>query len=288
MTNIHDDSLVDQHYSRAELWTIIEASLHAAGLDPDRLSPEALAPLDQFHTAGRPATLALAQQVGVSAAMRVLDVGGGIGGPARTLAQVYGCWVEVLDITAEFCRVGERLTERTGLSDRVTFRHASALAMPYPDASFDLVWTQHSSMNIADKERLYSEIRRVLCPGGRLALHEIMAGEVTPVHFPVPWATEPSISHLRPPAEVRDLLTRLGFQELAWRDETARAHEWFAGRLAAMQTPSSGPPPLGLHVLLGADFPAMFHNQVRNLAEGRISVIQAIFESRTSPTHLLP
>ncbi|CAA9452538.1 MAG: hypothetical protein AVDCRST_MAG80-2450 [uncultured Rubrobacteraceae bacterium] len=148
--------------------------------------------------------------------MRVLDVGGGLGGPARNLASEIGCSVEVLDVTEEFCRAGEILTTRTGLGDLVSFRHASALDMPHPDASFDVVWMQHSSMNIADKERLYAEIHRVLRPGGHLALHEIMAGPVTPIHFPVPWARGPEISFLRPPEEVRALITGIGFEESAW------------------------------------------------------------------------
>jgi ubiquinone/menaquinone biosynthesis C-methylase UbiE len=208
--------------------------------------------------------------------MRALDVGGGLGGPARTLASEFGCTVEVLDLTEEFCRAGEVLTARTGLSDLVSFRHGNALEMPYPDASFDVVWTQHSSMNIADKERLYVEIHRVLRPGGRLALHEIMAGPTSPIHLPVPWAREPSISHLQPPGTVRSLIAATGFNEVAWVDETASATEWFHQRLPA--TTSEGPPPLGLHLLLGPDFGEMFRNQVLNLSEGRISAIQAVFE----------
>ena len=120
--------------------------------------------------------------------MRVLDVGGGLGGPARTFASVFGCTVEMLDITEEFCGAGTALTAQTGLSDLLSFRHGSALDMPYPGGSFDMVWTQHSSMNIADKARLYQEIHRVLRPGGRLALHEILTGLTSPIPFPVPWA----------------------------------------------------------------------------------------------------
>jgi ubiquinone/menaquinone biosynthesis C-methylase UbiE len=270
------DRSVGEHYGRGDLAARILEALRAAGKDPDDLTPEDLAPVDQFHIRGREATLELAHRADITSGTRALDVGGGLGGPARTLASEFGCTVEVLDFTEEYCRTGEMLTVRTGLSDLVSFRHASALEMPYPDASFDVAWTQHSSMNIADKERLYKEIHRVLRPGGRLALHEIMAGPASPIHFPVPWARDPSISHLQPPETIRSLIATTGFHESSWVDETAPATEWFNQRLSA--TASEGPPPLGLHLLLGPDSNEMFRNQVLNLGEGRISVIQAVFE----------
>jgi ubiquinone/menaquinone biosynthesis C-methylase UbiE len=253
------------------------ASWLASTTDADALTIEDLAPIDQLHARGRAATLELVRLAGITSGMRMLDVDGGLGGPARTLAGEFGCAVEVLDITEEFCRAGEVLTARIGLDGRVSFRHGSALEMPYPDASFHVAWTQHSSMNIADKDRLYAEIHRVLRPGGRLALHEMLAGPVSPVHFPVrvPWARDPGLSHLRPPEETRALLKDTGFEELAWIDETAPALRWHQERLAA--TPE-GPPPLGLHLVFRHDFGEMFRNQVLNLSEEHIAVIQAAFE----------
>ena len=264
-----------EHYSSGDLSARILEALRAAGKDPDALTADDLAPIDQLHARGREATLELAHLAGISPRMRVLDVGGGLGGPARTLAGEFGCAVEVLDITEEFCRAGEVLTAGTNLGDRVSFRHGSALDMPYPDAGFDVAWTQHSSMNIPAKERLYEEIQRVLRPGGLLALHEITAGAVSPIHFPVMWARDPSLSHLRTPVEVRALLEETGFEELAWIDETAQALHWYQRRLAAMP---AEPPPLSPHILFGDDFGEMLHNQVLNLSEGRISVVQALFE----------
>lgn len=266
---------VGDHYRRDGLVEKILEALRAAGKDPGTLTTEDLTPVDQFHTRGRAATLDLARLAGITPGTRVLDVGGGIGGPARTLVGEFGCSVEVFDITEEYCRAGETLTVRTGLSDLVSFRHGSALDMPYPDGSFDVAWTQHSSMNIADKARLYAEIYRILRPGGRLALHEIMAGPNSPIHFPVPWAREPSISHLQPPETVRSLISATGLTELTWVDETSSATDWFRQRPPA--TPH-GDPRLGLHLLLGPDFTDMFRNQVLNLSENRIAVIQAVFE----------
>jgi SAM-dependent methyltransferase len=193
------DRSVGEHYARGALLARTLEALRAAGKRADTLATRDLAPIDQLHARGREATLELARLAGIEAGMRVLDVGGGLGGPARTLASEFGCAVEVLDLTEEFCRAGAAFTTRTGLSDLVSFRHGSALEMPYPDASFDAAWTQHSSMSIADKGRLYGEIHRVLRPDGRLALHEILAGPVSPIYLPVPWARRPELNHLCPP-----------------------------------------------------------------------------------------
>ncbi len=272
------DQAVSGHYGRGDLTGKILAALRAAGKDPKHLEPRDLSPIDQFHARGRRATLDLAHLAGVSPGMRVLDVGGGLGGPARTLVSEFGCSVEVLDLTEELCDAGHALTARTGLADLVSFRHGSALEMPYPDAGFDVAWTQHSSMNMADKERLYAEIHRVLRPNGLLALHEIMSGATSPIHLPVPWARVPALNHLRPPVEIRALISAVGFDERAWVDETASSTAWFRKRHPAPRP--EGTQPLDLSLLLGPDFGEMLHNQVRNLEEGRIAVIQAAFEKR--------
>jgi ubiquinone/menaquinone biosynthesis C-methylase UbiE len=184
--------------------------------------------------------------------------------------------VTVLDLTEAFCRVGEDLTRRTGLADRVTFHHGTALALPFPDGRFDLVWTQHSSMNVEDKERLYTEIRRVLRPGGRFALHEIFAGPAGgALHLPVSWAREAHVSFLRPPGAIRALLARLGFEEAAWLDTSPAALDWFRERVAAARG-ADGPPPLGLHLLLGPDVGAMLANVLQNFEESRIAAAKAV------------
>jgi SAM-dependent methyltransferase len=275
MTTPDHAAAVSRHYGQPGLLDRILAALQRDGKDTGTLTPEDLAPIDQFHIGGRPATLDLARLAGLQPGMRVLDAGGGIGGPARTLAAEFGCHVTVLDLTEEFCRTGEALTARTGLADRVTFRHGSALAIPFPDASFDVAWTQHSTMNIQDKGRLYAELHRVVRPGGRLALHEIMAGATQPVHFPVPWAEEPAISFLLPAAQMRALIAAAGFAELAWLDTADAALEFFRRRAAA---PAADVPALGLELLIGPRTAERMGNVRRNLEEGRIAVVQAMFE----------
>ena len=151
---------------------------------------------------------------------RVLDVGGGFGGPARTLAVEFGCLVTTVDLTDSYVRAAQALTARMGLDDRVSHHVGNALALPFPDGAFDLVWTQNSGMNIADKERLYAGFHRVLRPGGRLALQEPMAGPVAPLLYPVMWARDASTSFLRAPAEMRAVIEAAGFRARAWDDVT--------------------------------------------------------------------
>ncbi len=268
-------SAVNAQYGRDDLAAAILAAARAAGKDLEGLTPADLAPATEFHIGGREATLELARLAALRPGERVLDVGGGLGGPARTPAGEVGCTVTVLDLTEEYCRAGEALTARVGLADRIAFRHGDATTMPFADGSFDAAWTHHSSMNIDDKAALYREVYRVVRPGGRLALQEIMAGPARPIHFPVPWVRDPAISFLGSPEEMRALLAATGFRELAWADVTAASLGFFRERLAALDRGAL--PPVGLHLLLGDDFGPMFANQARNLEEGRIVVIQGVF-----------
>lgn len=268
---------VARHYQRAGLLDSIDAGLRSAGLDPARPRLEDLAGIDHFHLRGLEATRELARLAGVSAGMKVLDLGGGIGGPARTLAAAFGADVTVLDLTPEFCRVGEVLTARLALADRVRFRAGDALRQPFRTGTFGLVWTQHSTMNIPDKQRLYREAHRVLRWGGTLALHEVTAGPGGAPHFPVPWAPGPEISFLLSPAELRSTITAAGFHETEWRDVTADATEWLRARFGG-GPPPAGPPGLTPQVILGEGFRAAFENLLRNLEEHRVRVVEAVFQ----------
>jgi len=166
------DNPVETHYSRGDLYDTILAALKAAGKDTDHLTPDDLAPVDEFHGGQRPATIRLAELVDFTGIERVLDVGSGLGGPSRFLAWRYGCRVSGVDLTAEFVRIAEALTQLTGLVDCVDYRQGSALDLPFEDMSFDVVWSQNVAMNIADRPRYYAEMRRVLKPGGIAAVLE--------------------------------------------------------------------------------------------------------------------
>ncbi len=268
------ENRVQEHYDREGLAETILEALSAAGKDLDRLRPEDLAAVDEFHVRGREATKELARKTEIGSATRVLDVGSGVGGPSRHLAAEFGAHVMGLDLSEEYCRAATVLAERTGLAERVTYRQGNALAMPFEDETFDVVWSQHAAMNIPDKPRLYSEMWRVLRPGGTVAIYDILAGPGGDVFFPVPWAREPETSFLMEPEGFRQVLEATGFEIIHWQDTTGVGRDWFSARLSAAQR--GGPPPLGLQVLLGPEFPVMAINLVRNLQENRVALIEMV------------
>jgi ubiquinone/menaquinone biosynthesis C-methylase UbiE len=268
------DNPVESHYTRSDLGEAILAALKAAGKDIDQLTPDVLAPVDEFHGGQRPATVRLAELVGFTGTERVLDVGSGLGGPSRYLAWHYGCRVSGVDLTAEFVRVAEMLTQRTGLVDKVDYRQGSALDLPFKEQSFDVVWSQNAAMNIADRERLYREMRRVLRRGGKLALQEVAAGPGGPPHYPVAWARDPSISFLFSPEATREKLEEAGFRVLEWQDTTEPSLEATRRRAQAAEAT----PTLGRHLILGSDWAAMSRNSLRNLEERRVAEFNAVLE----------
>lgn len=268
------NTTVQAHYTRPDLGSLILTALEKAGKDIDHLTPEDLAPIDAFHIRGRKATLELAQAAGLDSAMRILDVGSGIGGTSRYLAHEFGCHVTGIDLTEEYCRTATMLSDRIGLSELVNYRQGDATHLPFPEASFDVVWTEHVAMNIPDKSALYREMYRVLKPGGILAIYDILAGPSGPVIFPVPWARTQESSFLATPEALRDLLEKSGFNITDWSDTTEAARTWFVS--LAEKIHKEGLPPLGFHVLLGSDFQAMAQNQRRNLEEQRIALAQVI------------
>jgi SAM-dependent methyltransferase len=237
-----------------------------------------LAPLDQFHLRGLVASKEMAAALELTRDSTVLDIGCGLGGPARFIAATYGCQVTGIDLSQDFIDVATMLTARSGLADRVTYRQANALDLPFADASFDHGWTQHVAMNIADRAGLYASIHRVLKPGGRLAIYDVISGDGKPLTYPVPWARKPEISFLLNTDQMRDVLGKAGFAEISWQDKTAEAIAWGVSQRQAQQAAaaSSAGPRLGLNVVMGSDFPPMVGNLARNLEEGRVRVVQAI------------
>lgn len=262
---------VAAHYSGPRLAErILEA---AAGAGIENITPAALGPADEFHTGGLPATRELAEFGGLRAGMAVVDIGSGLGGPSRVLAAEYGCDVTGIDLTEEFVRSARVLTERCGLSDRVRFQQGDALALPFADQSFDAAWTQHAVMNIEDRLRLYREAFRVLKPGGRLVFFDILKGNGEEPDYPLPWASDRSISFLYDAEETRSFLGQSGFQELKWEDVTGYYVEVIK-RQAAAQTGS----PMSLRIVLGDEMPAKMMAVQRSALDGRLAYARAVFQ----------
>jgi ubiquinone/menaquinone biosynthesis C-methylase UbiE len=257
------------HWSRPHLAEALLDAVTTLGIDLRTATPEVMAPLDQFHGGGKDATRELARRVGGLAGKHVLDVGGGLGGPARMLAVEYEARVTVFDLTADYLQAGELLTARMGLSERVDFYHGNGLDLPFLDGRFDLVWTQNSGMNIADKSALYRGFWRVLKPGGCLAQLEPVAGAVQPPHFPLMWASEPSGSHLLTAEALRRVILESGFVERYWN--------------SAVQCPEAAAPAPATAItiqqlIMGERLPAIQEARKRNAAEDRLRSILAVCE----------
>jgi ubiquinone/menaquinone biosynthesis C-methylase UbiE len=271
MTDVLD--AVQDHYRVTGLTDRLKTALAVFGPGEQRLMPQQLAALDQFHSRGVAATAELAELAGITQGMSVLDVGAGIGGPARYLADTCRCTVTGIDLSPSFVEAARYLTARTGQSAAVSFEAGSALELPVADAGFDVALLQHVAMNIHERSRLYREIRRVLKDGGRFATFDVVAQTGGP-HFPLPWARSETASFLLSAEATRTAIEGAGFRVLSWRDDTEAAKAWIA------KLREAGPPPApNLGLVVGPDFPQLLGNLGRSLMEGRVGVLMAVFEA---------
>jgi len=269
------------HYSRGGLLERLEAALRADGADPGQPTLEQLAPYDQFHGRGLEATEEAAALMPVRPGDRLLDVGSGLGGPARWVARRFDCRVTGVDLTPEFCEIARELARRTGLASTVEFRVGDALALPFADGSFDGAYSMNVSMNIADKARLYREVHRVLAPGGWLLLSEVARGHGPEPDYPTPWAADSAASFLWTPQQTREGLAAAGFEVLRLQSTRAQALA-FAARSREAVARGEQPPHRAV-LLVHADIAATaMTNSARALAEDRIEPIELLVKKTAS------
>jgi SAM-dependent methyltransferase len=268
-----------EHYGLEDMTERVARALTDAGLDQGIADGTDLDLLDQFHVRGLAATREMAEGLDLPKGSAVLDVGCGLGGPARYLAARGGWQVTGVDLSPRFIEVARMLAERSGCAEQVKFIQADALDLPFENGTFDGAWTQHVAMNIRDRAGLYSGIRRVLKPGGRLAIYDVVAAE-GPLVFPVPWALTAETSFLLKAEAMRESLRETGFSEISWEDKTAEGIAWFEAQRT--HTSAQPVPSLGLHIVMGQGFKGMAANLARNLKEGRAGLIQAILR-RSEP-----
>jgi ubiquinone/menaquinone biosynthesis C-methylase UbiE len=268
------EQTVAQHYTHGSLEAALIDGLRRSGKNAERIDPDDLAPADEFHIGGRQATVEFADQLGLRPGMALLDIGSGFGGPARYFAHHRQCRVTGIDLTDEYVRVAAALSERAGLGGGLRFVQGSALALPFPPASFDGAYMLHVGMNIADKATLFGQVKRTLRPGGVFGVYDVMRIGSGDLAFPVPWARTAENSFVAEADDYRRLLREAGFAVEKERERRAFAIEFF--RKMQARVAESGLPPLGLHIAMGADFREKVRILVANLENGLVAPVEMI------------
>jgi SAM-dependent methyltransferase len=263
---------VADHWATGDVYATIVSALEASSKSLGSLTVEDLAPVDHFHARGFPATVELADRLPVRASDHILDIGCGLGGPGRYFAQRFGCAVDGIDLTEPFVEAAKKLTELVGLSDRVSFQQGDAHRLPFADGIFDGAYSQHVTMNVADRRQFFAEARRVLKPGAFFALTEHGLGPAGSPHHPVPWSEDGSGEWLAAPDETLDLLTAAGFADIEIEDTGTKYLEAYRGVLALAERGEL--PPLGMHLLLGKNAIQKVRNAARNIEEERTRPVQ--------------
>ena len=269
-----DAKTIAAHWARGDVYAAIVSALEKASKPLAALTVEDLAPVDHFHARGFPATVELADRLPKKTRQRILDIGCGLGGPARYLAKRFRCTVDGIDITAAFVDAANKLTALVGMQKQVKIELGDGQRLPYADASFDGAYAQHVTMNVPDRRAFFAEAYRVLKPGAFFALTEHGLGETGNPHYPLPWSEDGSGAYLIPPAETRTTLEQTGFEEIVIEDTGAK---YLAGYKAAIERAEKGTlPPLGAHLLMGETALQKTRNAALNIEEGRTHPFQLV------------
>lgn len=274
-----NEKLVANHYTHGGLLKAIRDGVAKLGKSTTSVNIDDLGPVDEFHIGGRVATQSFLDQLDIGASHHVLDVGCGLGGASRFAAQTYGCRMTGVDLTHEYVETGNVLCTWVGLSDQITLQVANATALPHPNEAFDRAYMLHVGMNIADKELLISELYRVVRPGAKVGIYDVMRVSDGDLTFPVPWATEPEGSSVASVPTYKAALERSGFNIIAERNRRDFALEFFA-QLQANVASAKGPPPLGPHILMGSTAPMKVKNMIENISRNIIAPVEIVAEKK--------
>ncbi|MGE5168797.1 MAG: class I SAM-dependent methyltransferase [Rudaea sp.] len=271
---MHSSSAIADHWSQVDAYDTIVSALRKMSKPLESLTIEDLAPVDHLHARGYPATVDLADRLPIALGQRILDIGCGLGGPARYIAKRFQCHVTGIDITPSFVRAGNRLSALVRMESRVTIEHGDGERLPYSDAAFDGAYSQHVTMNVGNRDAFFAEAFRVLKPGAFFALTEHGLGAAGEPHYPLPWSEDGSGAYLVAPSQTRAMLERAGFEDIVVEDT---GDKYLAAYRTAIERAERGElPPLGIHLLLGATAPEKTRNAARNIEEGRTHPIQVI------------
>ena len=266
---------IERHYFKEGLYEEIIQKIEESGLDLKQLTRAELSAVDEFHVRGAAVSKELAAAIPLQG-LNVLDIGCGLGGPSRMLAEVYNCQVTGIDLSEEFVRTATALSKLVKLSDKTRFVQGDATALPFEDNAFELVWTQHAQMNIRDKEGFYGEVNRVLKPGGHFLYYDIFKKGAEEISFPVPWASRAELSFLFEEARMKALLEKLGLQQVQATNESAAGLAFFQKLVARLK--EFGPPKLGLNVLMGASTKDKLLNVFADLKDGKLEIKSGIYK----------
>ncbi|MDG4877221.1 methyltransferase domain-containing protein [Mesorhizobium sp. WSM4935] len=270
-------SQVAKHYARDSLIADIRDGLAAMGKTESTVTAEDLSPVDEFHIGGRAATGELAEQLALTAEDRVLDIGCGLGGPARQIAAHYGCQVTGIDLTRDYVEAGNVLSGWLHLEDRISLQQGDALALPFADESFTAAYMLHVGMNIADKSALFSEIARVLRVGARFGVFDVMRTGPGELSYPLPWASTADTNAIAQPEQYRDALSAAGFEIISERQRRDVALDYFARQRAQA---AKGRAVLGVQTLMGARRPQMVQNMTESISASLIAPVEIIARRR--------
>jgi len=266
---------VSKHYTHGNLVAAIQAGIEALGKTITSVTVDDLAPVDEFHIGGRQASEEFLGQLDLTPKKQVLDIGCGLGGAARFVASRYGCRVTGIDLTPEYVETARAACAWVGLDSRISLHQGSALAMPFADGTFDCAYMLHVGMNIEDKAKLCSEVSRVLRPNSLFGIYDVMKVGAGELMFPVPWATTAASSAVANPVQYREALDRAGFTVISERNRRDFALAFF-DQLRVRTATAGGPPPLGLHILMGRNTPDKVQNMIENISVGRIAPVEMI------------